>query len=312
MSEIFEKLLTISWQPEGYPEQVAFPITSLTTELRHDLVEHKYPDINGAHIEDMGTAPLRISAKALFYNGISPGPNEIWTFGKLFPEQYNKFLKASQVKKAGKLIHPILGELKCNLVSANTMLSSDRRDGVAVDMEWLETIEDEFFGVKPVAVSPNLISDSAAVVDLLSQAPVGVQKPSQALVNNTASLTEAIDFITTNINKADLAQRKVVGKIDAVVYHLDKLLDTIERFNSVSLCQLKDKAQKVKSDLRDLKSQVNSSVGTVRYYETAATMTMGQLVVIVKNNIVDLLKLNPNLAGKAVIPAKSIVKFYKA
>lgn len=306
----FDKLNEMSWQPDGF-ERISFPITNLHTEIKHGLVEHKYPDRDGAHIEDVGMEPLKITCKALFYNNISRGPGETFPFGKMFPDHYNKFWKICQSRKSGILTHPFLNSITCNLSSMITDLSAERRDGVAVDLEWVQTIDAEIFDVQAVTVSESLLSDGVALLDEFNLAPVGIQKENKAL-SSTFSLTDAIDYVTSYVNAGELATKKVLGKIDAIIYHVDKLIDSIDRADSVTLSALKDKAQKVKSSVRETKQSLNHYLGTIRYYETVSPMTLGQICVVVKNGIVDLLRLNPNLAGKAIIPKNTIVKFLKA
>src|SRR5574338_1378957 len=120
MPGTYEKyLLECKWK------DISFPITNLHTELKKDLVEHKYPDRDGAHVESTGRSPIRTTCQALFYNNVSRGKGETWNFGTLFPTTYLEFIEVCKDRSAGVLQHPILGNMDAKLVSMTTERSAE-------------------------------------------------------------------------------------------------------------------------------------------------------------------------------------------
>lgn len=98
--------------------------TVYNQDFTKNLVEHKYPGLNGARFEDLGSEPKTISGSGEF-------------FGK---NAYNNFKKLNNLfneKTLGKLYHPKWGTINARL----TKLSSKEEPTpqyVAYDFEFVE------------------------------------------------------------------------------------------------------------------------------------------------------------------------------
>lgn len=290
---------------------ISFPIVGLTTELKQDLVEHKYPDRDGAHVESTGRAPLMVNAKALFYNNTSKGKGESWKFGILFPTGYLEFLEVCKDRSTGELQHPILGTFDAKLVSMTTELDANRRDGVAVDLEWVETIKVETFDEDTISVPTTIISDAQELDDSLSSASKFPPDISSNLTTPKTSFLDLIDGVKAFIDTATLIGMKALGAIDKVLYHINNLIFSINRINSVLLADLKGKCQALKASMQALRQNVNKKLGEIRFFIVPRDVTIGELASHLGNSIVDLIKLNPTIAAKPIISKLTPVKYYK-
>lgn len=302
----YEKdLVEIKWK------DISFPITDVRTSLKHDLVEHRYPDRDGAHVESTGRAPLHVSAKALFYNNVSPGLGESWKYGTMFPSTYNQFVEVCKDRGVGTLQHPFLGKFDAKLVSMETNLDSARRDGVTVDLEWIETIKIETFEENVIIEPSKLESNAQSVMDAFNEVPKGIPID-RSILEEKINLLDAIDRIKGFIDSLTLIGMKALGQIDKVMYHLNNLMFSIERVNDVLLANLKSKIQALKSALNATRQVLNKKLGEIRFYIVPKDTTIGSLSAKLGNNIVDLIKLNPVIATQPVVKSLTPVRYYKA
>lgn len=301
----YEKDLTeCSWRG------IAFPIMNIHTKMDQDLVQHKYPDRDGAHVESTGRNPVVVSAKAIFYKGVSRGPGETWQFGDLFPGIFNKFIAACKDRTVGTLNHPIHGKFDAKCVSVDYDLTGDRRDGVIVDVQWIETIKDELDPAKEAASTAS--SDAAALDDAL--ASTSTIFIAQLPTDRPFSFLDAIDSIKAFIDTATLIGLKAIAQINKVMYHVNNLLNSIDRINSVLLASLKRTAQRLKASLNDMKTKVsaiNGYLSEASTYLVPRDTTMGALVVLLSNPVATLIKLNMKVAAKPIIPAGTAIRYNK-
>lgn len=307
VKKTYEKdLLECKWK------SISFPITSLRTDLKQDLVEHRYPDRDGAHVESTGRAPLHVSAKALFYNNISPGTGETWKFGNLFPIAYKQFIEVCKDRGVGTLQHPFLGSFDAKLVSMETELDSSRRDGVIVSLEWVETIKIETFE-EMVTVEKAAVSTKAQeVVDAFNEVPKGIPID-RSILENKMDLLEAIDKLKAIIDSATLIGMKALGQIDRIMYHLNNLMFSINRVNDVLLANLKGKIEALRATLNAMRSQQQSNLaktlGDMRFYIVPKDTTIGFLAAALNNSVIDLIKLNPQIASQPVIKRLTPIRY---
>ena len=171
VTDQLKKLQECKWR------ETSFPVSEMSTTIGQRLIEHKYPDRDGSHVESLGREPIKVSAKCLFYNNVSRGRTEHWDFGVLFPTVYSQFLEDCKNKSVGVFQHPILGQFDAKCISMKTELTAERRDGVVCDVEWVETIKIETFDTDTVTAATTVISDAVALDDLLNQPDIFIYIP---------------------------------------------------------------------------------------------------------------------------------------
>lgn len=287
---------------------ISFPIQDLETQIDHDLVEHKYPDRDGAHIESMGRNPIKVSAKALFYNNISKGTGESWTYGDLFPNTYLRFIDAIKDKSVAELQHPILGTFDAKVISTKTSLEAGRRDGVTVDVSWIETIKFENFNTKEKKF--NLNSEAKALDDQLSADKQFIISKGEKVPNNL-SFSSFVDSIRAVIDTSILTGQRALSTIDRALYHINNLFASVIRINSVLLANLKSKIEALKSSLISTKQTLNVKFNSTSIFIAPKDTTLSALAAGLKNSIVDIIKLNSNLASKPIIVRGTAIRYYK-
>ena len=288
---------------------ISVPIINVQTEVQQNLVQHKYPDRNGAHIEATGRAPLIITAKAVFYNFTSRGKGETWSYGTLFPGTFKKFIDACADRTAGVLQHPILGALDVVCQRATYDLTGERRDGVIVDVSWIETIKNENEANKTTS-SSTAPADAAALDDALNKLPAAFLKPLPT--NRPLSFLDLIDKVKAFVDTATLAGQKLLAQIDHVLYHINNLLFSLRRINSVLVANIIQKAQALKASTHEIRQNVASSTAILTgsaTYQVPADTTMGALVSLLGNPVSMLIKMNMKVAAKPIIPKGTIIRY---
>ncbi len=314
-SSLFEQLLPYTWRG------IAFPCASFEVELTQDHVEHKYPDRDGARVEGTGRNPLVFHARVLFRNGIARGG-----FEELYPTTFRMFLAACGDRSTGELQHPELGKVQVKCKSAKVHWDANKRDGVDVDVVWVETIDDKISlvdlgGQSPVLTAVLFAHDLDSQVSQYKWAspPPGIVFPEWSS-NVTrplpgvepATFTQLIASIQALFELPGTVSRATIGKIDEMAYRLESLSAAIDRARDPQTWPIRQSTEHMKSALHDMKkhfvaAEKQVSIFTVRYANTLAGIA-AYLGIAVE----ELLKLNPHLLSQAVIGADTIVRYYTA
>ncbi|VEB25773.1 Mu-like prophage DNA circulation protein [Actinobacillus lignieresii] len=108
---------------------VEFDVIAVDDSFERSVIEHAYPFVNGADLEDMGLNTQAIRLQAVF-------------FGSNYYTSYIRFLSILQQKGADVLVHPIRGRMpNMTLVSANLRTDSENINYVALDLTFKESTE---------------------------------------------------------------------------------------------------------------------------------------------------------------------------
>lgn len=318
---------------------ISFPTTNITFGFKHRLVLHKYPTLNAAKIENTGRDPIIINCTAVFLNSISPGPTETWKKGQLYPITHQELMSKLLSRNQGVFQHPYYGNIVCRVSSVKESLNSDVRGGVFTDIEFIETIDQDF-----KIISKNIdVNSTASLVDsqldqlIPDPASLGVQKPAfslTSLVFNIRSTVGAItNFIPNSlgqinslINQTDLLVTQVSTAHENIVKgkpfdgnpSFNAFKSNLNKFsriednskNIVTLSLLLINLKLFKGKLIDLKKDINTEDKDISVYVTRERMMMTDLVILLNSNIKDLILLNPILSRFPFIPVNKSVRYY--
>ncbi len=108
---------------------VEFDVIAVEEAFERAVIEHTYPFVNGADLEDMGLNPQQVQLQAVF-------------FGLSYATRYNQLLSVIQQKGADVLVHPVRGRLQnMMLCSARLRHDAENVNYVAVDLTFREASE---------------------------------------------------------------------------------------------------------------------------------------------------------------------------
>ncbi len=300
MSDLFEQLLAFKWR------DVEFPVTKMRVSLAHDLIEHKYWGVDGAHVEATGLAPLRFSATIPFTNGIVPGKNERW--GPLYPETMRALLAAFADKTTGFLQHPELGSIPCKAERIEFDWSGEHRGGCDCEVSWVETLEDvsaNFFAPSPVQdITLAALDLDASDADIRKLAPT-LPKYETSFADLARSLQSIGDTFT-------LLANTTAGKINSIIYRVEQVEDSVDRAKSALTWQAKKNIEKVKERAHDLQANIlKKEERFIKLYNVPGDTTIaGLLAQLPDSTISDIVRLNPALMHNAIVSKGTVVRYY--
>ena len=297
--ELFAQLKEFSWRG------IAFPATTFETVLRHDLAEHKYPDRDGADVEATGLAPIEITARVPFRNGVIPARSE--SFGRLYPDTWRRFIAAMADKSTGTLQHPELGPLRCKPHSVRTVWAAEPRDGVDVDCSWIETIDPQ----QKVAMPSPIQTAMRGALDLdASLGTVASLPQTPTYEPNFADMMRGIQAIGDSVT---LLSHRGAGVIASVEYRAQAVIDSVDRADKagdVTLWALRQAAERVKSGVRGLRDTLLQSKRRIGLYPVPKPMTLAGVAAALSVDVTDLIDLNPGLLRLPIVAQGAIVRFY--
>jgi DNA circularisation protein N-terminus len=307
-NDVLSQLLELQWR------DVSMPAYDFDLDLEQDLIQHKWPDHDGAHVEAVGRAPLVFSASIPFLNNITPGPNETWDYDNqvLYPTVFRQFFIAMSDRRSGILQHPEFGYIQCKPRSAKCKWAAQRRDGCIVTASWVESLDDTVKQFQHIITSKSPVSASQAAASDLDSQIADYGNPLVTSDGDTTSFTDDMVTILSAFDAVTLAQYQAGGYIDHVLYRVQALEDRVNDAADVTAWPLVTSCERMKSALYDLQLAILEGDQDVLTITTKQDLTLGKLCVLTGSNITDLLNLNPRLASQPAVPSGTTVRYYKA
>lgn len=295
----FEKLPAFRWRG------MDLPVTSIKFTLRHDLVEHKYPGRDGANVEPTGMAPLGISARIPFLQGIKPGKNEKW--GELYPNLFREFLRQMANREVGYLTHPELGNILCQPVSAETEWNAQAAmNGVFVEASWVENYAPTEWTEDGDSFR-RVASDDSEVLATMVNSGILPQD-----LDSSFDLADPFRLVASYVNTPSILAYGVVGKIGQVQYGAERVIAAATLSNNPLAAHAVNAAERLWSDAQAMKQDIARLNKTIHFYTVTSECTMGGLLPRIPGaRLDDLMKLNPTLVANPFIEAGTVVRYYE-
>lgn len=340
MSAIFplDDLLECKWR------NISFPIINMQTFFSHDVVEHKFPNVDGAILEEMGRNPIIVSGTIPFFNSITPSKNEKWIAGDLYPNHYTRFILACRDGETGIFQHPFLGQFDAKIVSFNSKLQANVRGGEYVDVTWKETIT---LSNQEALDEGLLLSNMKARAKQLDTAiahllVINPKTLFPFLYKDNVTFDGLVGSFISLLDQGNLAVQQLAAKAQRVLYYCNKVISALQQANMVLTSSINSLVYSVANSILLLKKFwdwnqyqyttnnggiINPTAPTSRYssnssvyqsintrkkntYKTTSITTLSQLASQLNNSIGDLIQLNPNSLGLPFIPSQTVIVYY--
>lgn len=302
--DLFSQLLPMKWR------DVEFPTAGFRVSLHQDLVEHKYAERDGAHVEATGREPLVFTARAMFRNGITKGPTESFP-GNLYPDVWRLFMAAAADRSTGILQHPELGQISCKLRRADTVWDAGIRDGVDVDVEWVETTDAGHEVLNAITSTSPITDITIAGKDL--DASLSITRPLTPAEQKSATepdFADTANSVTAIVDQASLLNRRVTGKLDQLTYRAQVLTDSLDRVADPKQWSTKRSAERLKSGVNDLKDRLFTTGKDVTVFVIPTDSTISKIANTLQRSTNSIILLNPSLLKKPVVPRGTLVRYY--
>jgi hypothetical protein len=294
-TDVLGKLLKFKFR------DVQFPTSNFKLSLRQDLAKHQYPYRDGAFVEATGREALTISARIPFVNTLNQLGFEEWT-GDLYPNVYRAFLTACADRTNGVLTHPELGDMIVKVESVETVWDAGTRDGVFVDVSWIEHNPDKDALAKELPKgSPHTAKASFGKIsgDLNT---FGVKTPPDLIEfgNQLASMPDQLAISTG----------RIAGKFNRAVRMAQNLERAMNKSPSALQWQTRQAIYSLQNSVADIKKLAYTTKRTIGIYYPPKAATLSAIAVKLGANLSEMMPLNAALLGKPTVPANSPVRYY--
>lgn len=130
---------------------IVFEVVKTDDSSERVTVEHSYPYVDGADIEDMGRSARRVSVEAVFY-------------GDDYETRLQAFLAVLDRSGAGEFIHPVFGSIKNAQASRSSVHhDAENPDYASVPVEFIEsTAGNPFFSRELASQKADAVSQHGA------------------------------------------------------------------------------------------------------------------------------------------------------
>lgn len=295
--DVARKLLKPTWR------EIEFVPTTWDFSFDQAHATHLYPDRDAGYVEATGRNPAKYQFTALFRIGLS-GEKDI------FPARWQQFVAACADRSTGVLTHPLLGSVKVKCVSCSTKFDPNRRDGVDVDVSFVETsdAEDELSDLlsqaSPITVAVSSARDLDADVADVSPAPTYPESLSPSAFETMKALSGSVDQFKRGIGNIGAA-------IDTTLGGLQEFAETLSTTGELGSDPNVAKALRSLSRCSDALLNLSLTVTTKGKPVTQATVQSDSAADAVAAffgmKLDDFLRLNPRAASKPRIARNSVV-----
>lgn len=324
MADVLKKLYAFTWKG------ISFPITTFETPISHTIIQHRFYGEDGADLEDVGVDPLTITCTAVFRNSLFEKFNK-----PLYPDIFLDFMAVAAERSTGVMIHPQFGIIYCKIVSATPVWRAEVRDGIDVNITFVQDAQPEFFekenisNLKTVAqaydkvyknIGPNQTPvERSGIVsgqDLDNPNSQRKKTPQELAEDDKKKVTfaEMADQIQAIADYPQRLDRTIAGKIDAVKYRVERLYDTIDKTTDPTQWKTKRSIEQAYAAANNIEKDLLKKMGVsddVSVYKTTTDSTFGELCVILKCDVGTLMNLNPQYVRYPAVPANSSVRYKK-
>jgi hypothetical protein len=285
---------------------LAIPITRMRMSLGHDLVQHKYVGVDGASVEDTGVDAIVIHATIPLRNGVTRGPRETWEQNP-YPSLFRKLVSIFAKRETNDLQHPEWGRMRCKAQQLEIDWDASKRGGVDAEATWIQTNEDGVALTQDI----NGRQDAAAAAADLDAAYRDLKAIVPKAPEYKESFADAMNKIAGGIDSIGRTTNLAAGRIDQVVYRVNKIQEAAERTKSALTWPITHNSERLKSASIDLKKKLAALGKDIALYRVPVDTTLaGVAAQLPDAQMVDLIRLNPSLMREPAVPAGSMVRYY--
>lgn len=255
---------------EAVYEGVRFPVEVAPTQGGNDFAEHTAYLRRGADMEPTG---LRAYKGTLSIPLINTG-TLVARYGELFPGLRFDLLNTFQTTPRGQLSHPTFGVLTVAITDWSERLTPDQRNGVMLDVSWVEHNGSASLLVgtdgQTPANTPTTVSEAATDADAkMAAVGSGYTPVKDTIDEQLVYLGEA----SRSYSEVADAFRKMLAPVDANI--------ALPLFSAASAHAATVSLLNLRAALFDFRSRYAPVLTQVRYYTVPVPMAVWEIAVAV-------------------------------
>lgn len=277
---------------------LSFPIELVEEKGGQRLAIHHKMDRDGAQVEGTGRLPYAFSVRAFFLDSLTQGVNESWA--DLFPQTWLSVKSLLDSRATGIFVHPLYGNINCKPATWHAKFDANVRNGVIVDMEFIETIDDSSTTTN---LQPSVIGGATSAALNLDSAMLGFDLPIEPDMLGFNSFSDAMSSIISLGPLAGLSQ------ISKLINGLYNFIDGIISIGD-SIASLFDSIYAFIDSLNVLALEFQFLDKETAIYTVGFDTTLASIAGFVGNTIDNIIQLNPTLVAYAIVPKDTQVVYY--
>lgn len=298
MTDVLSALPRFTWRGQ------TLPITSRTVRFSHDDTDHTFQYRDGEIIERNGVKNWTLNYTIPFRQDIAKGP-----YTNLFTVELLAFIFACRDKTPDTLRDPVIGSLRAVCSTYEEETDVLKRDGTDVRVEFkhsplledvqLETIQGGISGLSNVGSQAGVLDADVARVLWPPQVPS--PEPS------TDPLSAISGFGRQIINQGN----KLSAALDNVAYKAEQIETTAALLEDPHTFQMARSSRRLQTAALKLKDRIQNPERRILRVTLAYSKSLSRIAADSAMTVEDLLKLNPTIAGRPLVPAGTVVGIYK-
>jgi prophage DNA circulation protein len=287
-------------------QQLAFdglpsvPCRSVGLDFEHSLPVRSYPYVDGDGHDNTGRRSATMPVQLLFLNTLTlEQPGVI-----LFPSVFNQWLERLLDGRAGNLEHPIFGNRRARVARGSVPLVSEVRDGVIVDVTFVETLDEPEQQVQFSGPETSVAASALAAQEACDEYDIDYP-------DGESDGTDLVSAVRGVIGQLDSTATQIDGTLNRVMGNVTRMLDDAEALNDHHAYAAVDNLTTLWAGLRQLKEhlpvQLQRAVGEAA---TDATTTLDKIARLRGNRLEDIVNLNPQLLAEPAVPKGVRYKYF--
>lgn len=296
----------LSTTPLAKWRDVEFVCGPISWRFDQQHAVHTYPDRDAGYVESTGRNPMTLTFTAIFRRGVvgeGGGRNA-------FPDNFFAFQAACADRTAGQLVHPILGTLKVKCQSFQPNADPMRRDGVDVEVSFIEATdrEDELAALLGQKSALGSAYDGARSFD--DAYPNLSPEPPALPESMKPSLLDSIKQLSGALAQARLGVGNLISKIDGLANAVSDLTDQISAADDPKNYAAVAALEKVFASLVKLRQEAQKRTRPFRPVILPRGMSVAEAAAQYGTPVSDFCRLNPLVASADLIPPGTQVFVY--
>lgn len=346
--DIFTQLLAFEWR-SGEASRVLFPVTTMRISMQQELASHGVWGQDVEQHEATGRRSLTFTARIPFRNGIVPGKSERWgvlypdAYRSFLVATANRASGTLVHPELGPVLCKVVS------VESDwdaTKRDGCDVDATWVETRRLDT-DFELFADSPVTEATIAALSLDAEI---SGASIRGSLVSKGFLNSpkTEPTTDLLSFLEAVGDQGALFEQRTLGRVDTALGQLDRIYDIATRPGKLATQTVRDSTLRTKqlgdtvkrardfvtdpnataaaeaclawpirqqiailrTSLYNIRQTIFATGKTVVFYTVQKACTLASLVASTGARLTDLVKLNPGLVRRAIVPAGIIVRYY--
>ena len=309
LNDVLLQLPTFSWRG------IECPITSRQANFSQSHAPQTFSYRDNAVIESLGAQNFQFSYTIPFRQDIAKGP-----YKNLFVDVFPKFLAACRKRSPGTLNDPVLGEFRAKCVSMSTSLDVNKRDGVDVDVQFIQAPAIDEVDALPAKIEGITdLDDMAGVLDAnvdradFTQSEIEGTTGEIQTSNRQEEPPEAYQDLLGQLDGFGRQIERFGNKIDAglsnVAFKLEKMEETISVLQNPKNWPLQRSSRRLRGAIANVALTVAYPGKKVLRHLVPFDISVSSLASNLGMDTGAFLALNPTVAINPMVPAGTEVSY---